>query len=65
MLKITILVAIFITMIECKYLLVDTNNDKGEDMNDDHDNNLIQKIIEKGVREGWTWQSRIDGFVEP
>ena len=52
-------------MIECKYLLVDTNNDKGEDMNNDQDNNLIQKIIDKGVREGWTWQPRIDGFVEP
>ena len=34
MFKITILIAIFITKIESKYLLVETNNEKGEDMKD-------------------------------
>ena len=31
----TLLIAIFITMIKCKYLLVETNKEKGEDMIDD------------------------------
>ena len=31
----TLLIAIFMTIVECKYLLVETNNDKGEDMIDD------------------------------
>ena len=34
MFKIVILIAIFITKIESKYLLVETNNEKGEDMKD-------------------------------
>ena len=34
MFKITTLFVIFITMIECKYLLVETNDEKGEDMKD-------------------------------
>ena len=36
MLKSTILIAIFVTMpmIECRYLLVETNNEKGVDMKD-------------------------------
>ena len=37
MCKITILIAIFTTMIECKYLLVKTNNEKSEDMKDKMD----------------------------
>ena len=34
MFKITTLFVIFITMIECKYLLVETNSEKSEDMKD-------------------------------
>ena len=34
MFRITTLFVIFITMIECKYLLVETNDEKGEDMKD-------------------------------
>ena len=30
----TLLIAIFITVIECKYLLVETNDEKSEDMKD-------------------------------
>ena len=34
MFKITTLFVVFITMIECKYLLVETNSEKSEDMKD-------------------------------
>ena len=37
MCKITILIEIFTTMIECKYLLVETNTEKSEDMKDKMD----------------------------